>query len=357
MSWSDYLPQVLKFEKKLNSKRNAVTVIDEYNQMYSHGVESEQDKSLRESEKGKVMISDFYNLVSDFYEWGWAQSFHFAVIQKGEPFEASLQRYEYFLPYRLQIEPGQHIVDLGCGIGGPLRNIARFAHCNVTGVTISEYQVQRGNELNKALGLEDQCKIVHGDFLNLPFEDESFDGAYTTEATCHTMDKKKVYSEAYRVIKPGCCFAGYEWCLTEKYDPTNKEHREAKFAVEVGNGLPDTATFQQVIDGLKEAGFEVIEAYNASKYSELPWYYPLKAGFSIKGFRHTRIGHYFTHITVSTLEKLGLVPKGSTEVSKMLVKAAQDLVRVGELDIYIPMFFFLARKPVKPQSDENDGSS
>ncbi|EME30045.1 Cycloartenol-C-24-methyltransferase [Galdieria sulphuraria] len=349
-SWSDYIPQVLKFEKKLGEDKKAVTVINEYNKMYSHGSESEQDRALWESEKGKDAVSDFYNLVSDFYEWGWAQSFHFAVIQKGEPFEASLQRYEYMLPYRIGVERGQHLVDLGCGIGGPLRNIARFARCKVTGVTISKYQVERGNELNTQLNLEDSCNIVHGDFLNLPFEDETFDGAYTIEATCHTMEKTKVYSEAYRVIKPGCCFAGYEWCVTDKYDPQNKEHREAKFAVEVGNGLPDTATFDQVVGSLKEAGFEVLEYYDASKYSELPWYYPLKAGFSVKGFRHTRVGHYFTHITVTTLEKLGIVPKGSAEVSRMLIKAAQDLVHAGELGIYIPMFFFLARKPEKPSA-------
>jgi len=62
------------------------------------------------------------------------------------------------------------------------------------------------------------------DFQALPFEDESFDAAYQIEATCHAADLVKVFSEIRRVLKPGGSFAGYEWILTDKYDPKNAEH-------------------------------------------------------------------------------------------------------------------------------------
>lgn len=53
-------------------------------------------------------------------------------------------------------------------------------------------QVSRGNELNAQAGLKAQCRSVQGDFMALPFPDESFDGAYAIEATCHAPDRTKV---------------------------------------------------------------------------------------------------------------------------------------------------------------------
>lgn len=45
--------------------------------------------------------------------------------------------------------------------------------------------------------------------------------------------------EIMRVLKPGRCFAGYEWCATDAYDPTNKQQKEVMAEIELGNGLPD----------------------------------------------------------------------------------------------------------------------
>ena len=68
----------------------------------------------------------------------------------------------------------------------------------------------------------------------MPFKDSSLDGAYAIEATCHTDKLEKVFREAYRVLKPGCCIVLQDWFMTDKYDPTNKEHRRIKHAIEVG---------------------------------------------------------------------------------------------------------------------------
>ena len=46
------------------------------------------------------MVNDYYDLVTDFYEYGWGQSFHFAPRHKGESFEASLVRHELYLAAR-----------------------------------------------------------------------------------------------------------------------------------------------------------------------------------------------------------------------------------------------------------------
>ncbi|CAM9924935.1 unnamed protein product, partial [Choristocarpus tenellus] len=99
------------------------------------------------------------------------------------------QRHEYYLAGRLGLSKGEKVLDCGCGIGGPYRNIARFTNADVTGITINEYQVKRGNELTQQAGLQDQCRSIQGDFMKLPFEDASFDGVYAIEATCHAPQR------------------------------------------------------------------------------------------------------------------------------------------------------------------------
>lgn len=63
-----------------------------------------------------------------------------------------------------------------------------------------------------------------------------------------------------RVLKPGACFAGYEWCATDKYDRDSADHRTVMAEIELGNGLPDVRTCAETVESLKKAGFEVIDA-------------------------------------------------------------------------------------------------
>lgn len=68
----------------------------------------------------------------------------------------------------------------------------------------------------------------------------------------------QVFREVCRVLKPGCMFGGYEWVVTDKYDPSNPEHVRVKEGIEVGNSLPTLATPAIIKANLEEAGFEVI---------------------------------------------------------------------------------------------------
>jgi len=106
------------------------------------------------------------------------------------------------------------VLDAGCGIGGPMRAIARFSHADVVGVTISPYQVNRGNFLNRKYGLDKFCRLELGNFMDLGADRaEKFDAAYAVEATCHAPDKVKCFREIYNSIKPGAYFAAYEWIM------------------------------------------------------------------------------------------------------------------------------------------------
>ncbi|KAG4947778.1 hypothetical protein AAZX31_15G258000 [Glycine max] len=297
------------------------------------------------------MVNKYYDLVTSFYEFGWGESFHFAPRWKGESLRESIKRHEHFLASQLGLKPGQKVLDVGCGIGGPLREISRFSLTSITGLNNNEYQITRGKELNRIAGVDKTCNFVKADFMKMPLPDNSFDAVYAIEATCHAPDAYGCYKEIFRVLKPGQCFAAYEWCMTDSFDPQNPEHQKIKAEIEIGDGLPDIRLTAKCLEALKQAGFEVIWEKDLAVDSPLPWYLPLdKSHFSLSSFRLTAVGRLFTKNMVKVLEYVGLAPKGSLRVQDFLEKAAEGLVEGGKREIFTPMYFFLARKP---DSDRN----
>ncbi|XP_078430019.1 sterol methyltransferase 1 [Wolffia australiana] len=294
------------------------------------------------------LVNKYYDLATSFYEYGWGESFHFGHRWNGESLRESLKRHEHFLALQLGLKPGMKVLDVGCGIGGPLREIARFSLTSITGLNNNEYQISRGKELNRLVGLKNSCNFVKADFMNMPFNENTFDAIYAIEATCHAPDPVGCYGEIYRVLKPGQHFAAYEWCMTESYDPKNENHQKVKAEIELGNGLPDIRTMAQCLDAIKQAGFEVIWEKDLAVDSPVPWYLPLDTSrFSLTSFRLTAVGRFLTRTLVRTLEGLGLAPAGSQRVSSFLEKAAEGLVEGGKKELFTPMYFFLVRKPME----------
>ncbi|KAF3541030.1 hypothetical protein F2Q69_00018766 [Brassica cretica] len=165
------------------------------------------------------------------------------------------------------------------------------------------------------------------------------------DKTCNFV-KYGCYKEIFRVLKPGQCFAAYEWCMTDAFDPANAQHQKIKAEIEIGDGLPDIRLTSKCLEALKQAGFEVIWEKDLAEDSPVPWYLPLdKNHFSLSSFRLTAVGRFITKNMVKVLEYIRLAPKGSQRVSDFLEKAAEGLVDGGRREIFTPMYFFLARKP------------
>lgn len=336
----------------VQEKKRNITVdnwIDEYNDLHDDkkgGVESRN--------KGySTLVNAYYELATLFYEWGWGQSFHFAYKLIGETFQQSIARHEYYLAGRLGVKEGDKVLDCGCGVGGPMRNIAKFTRANITGVTLNEYQVQRGNELNKAAGLEGKALSVQADFTKaLPFDDNTFDGCYAIEATCHAPEREEVYSQIYRVIKPGTYFACYEWCLTDKYDQNNELHRLIKKKIEEGDGLPDMCGGPDVVNALKSVGFELIEARDMAldeRFGGDPWYLPLYPSWNPFSFRFqlSPVGMFITRNLLWLLELFWLAPRGTYKVQNMLQQGGWGCAQGGHTGTFTPMWLMVARKPLK----------
>ncbi len=107
-----------------------------------------------------------------------------------------------------RLPPGTTVLDVGCGIGGSSRILARDYGFVVTGITISPQQVKRAQELTPE-GLSAQFQV--DDALALSFPDASFDVVWSIEAGPHMPDKAQYAREMMRVLKPGGILVVADW--------------------------------------------------------------------------------------------------------------------------------------------------
>lgn len=317
---------------------SAEKVQDNYKQYWSF---FRRPKEIEKAEKVPDFVDTFYNLVTDIYEWGWGQSFHFSPSIRGKSHRDATRLHEEMAVDLIGAKSGDRILDVGCGVGGPMRAIAAHSSANVVGITINEYQVKRARQHNKKAGLDSLCEVVCGNFLQMPFADSSFDGAYSIEATCHAPKLEEVYAEIFRVLKPGSLYVSYEWVTTDKYRAENHEHVEIIQGIERGDALPGLRNYSDIAETARKVGFEVVKERDLAKPPALPWWTRLKMG---------RIAYWRNHILVTVLAAVGIAPKGTVDVHEMLFKTADYLTRGGDTGIFTPMHMILCRKPDSPPS-------
>ena len=294
---------------------------------------------------------EYYDLCSEFMVFGWGESLHFAPLSPRESLEDSKTRHQRLMIDKLELREGMTVIDVGCGIGGPMRRVVREAGVRVVGVNSSEIQLEKAKLLNAEAGLDHMVDYVACSFMDMgAIADDTFDRGYAIESTCHAPDKAGAFAEIYRVLKPGALFWGQEMCMTDKFDPGDSRHRALKKELMHGIALKDIATMGEVNRVLETAGFQVIEAKDrATEENGLttPWYQPMETRGNTLGnaLRRIPLGRKAFIGTSKLAERLGMFPKGSADVVGLLDRTANAYVAGGKAGVFTPLYCFLALKP------------
>ncbi len=160
----------------------------------------------------------------------------------------------------LELE-GRHVLDLGCGLGGPACILAGKYGAHVVGTDLEPPLIDRARRRAATLGLSDRTEfevVIPG---LLTFEDESFDLAVSSGGVTQTADKLGIFRECLRVLKPGGNFSGYDWMRSHgEYSEDMRywfEMEGLTYAMETPRGQEAT---------LREAGFDEVSVVDRSAW-------------------------------------------------------------------------------------------
>ena len=297
-------------------------------------------------------VKEYYDLCSEFMVFGWSESLHFAPLSPRESLEDSQIRHQRLMIAKLELREGMTVIDVGCGIGGPMRRVAREAGVRVLGVNYSQVQLDKARALNAEAGLDHVIDCLRCSFMDMsPIAGNTFDRGYAIESTCHAPDKVGAFTEIYRVLKPGALFWGQEMCLTDKFDPGDNRHQDIKRDLMRGIALKDIATIDEVNRDLEGVGFEIIEGMDRAVTENgptTPWYQPMETfrGTLGNALHIVPLGRKLFLVGSKLAEALRVFPKGSSDVIQLMDRTANAYVAGGRAGIFTPLYCFLARKPL-----------
>lgn len=181
-------------------------------------------------------------------------------------------------------------LDIACGRGGNLVRIAaEFPNAKLEGINICDYQVAFCEEVMKKKSIDDRVKLTLGNFLEMPFDNESFSHAFCCEVTQYTTNLNSLLKEINRVMEERGTLVIFTWCYDE-----NKNQSELKEIIEpINDHYASTMhSFQQYKKSFSESGFNLISEEDVTErlipYWELREQWSLKSGIEpnfLKGHR------------------------------------------------------------------------
>lgn len=123
------------------------------------------------------------------------------------------------LAHLAEICPDTRVLDVGSGIGGPARTLAAEFDCYVTGIDLVEEYCQVAKLLTDRVGLSERVTIQHGNALDLPFADDTFDVVWLQHVALNIEDKERFFDELHRVLRPEGRLALHEICAGPSEPP------------------------------------------------------------------------------------------------------------------------------------------
>src|ERR1700691_1963527 len=108
------------------------------------------------------------------------------------------------IPELLALERDSYVLEIGCGSGGYALHLAEKVGCRILGLDLNESGIRNANQLAQSRGLASLARFQQVDASkDLPFDEDTFDAAFSNDVLCHIPGRHGVLAEIFRVLKPG----------------------------------------------------------------------------------------------------------------------------------------------------------
>lgn len=146
------------------------------------------------------------------------------------------------------IGPADTVLDVGCGVGGAVRQVSAEFGCRAVGLNVSAVQLRTAASLTASAG---RTAYVLGDAQRIPARDGAFTCAWTFNMFYHIPDKPRALREMHRVLAPGGRLAFDDWVLTPAADAADRAELRHHWS------SPDWMTDGELLDTIHQAGFDL----------------------------------------------------------------------------------------------------
>lgn len=171
---------------------------------------------------------------------------------------------------QMSVAADEHVLDVGCGIGGASRYVSQEFGCHVTGVDLTNEYVETGKVLCRWLGQESRVSLFQGNVFDLSSADATFDKAFMLHVGMNISDKTALTKEIWRVLKPGAMFGIYD---IMQINDESLAFPVPWATVPEGSALASPEDYKRA---LVAAGFEIVNERNRRDFA-LEFFKGLKA--------------------------------------------------------------------------------
>lgn len=153
-------------------------------------------------------IIQYYKETENAYKDSWALDKSLAIHygywdEQVKDFPASLLRMNEVMMEMAEIRATDRVLDAGCGVGGSSIFMASTLGCRVTGISLSQKQIDQARLHAAKRELGSLTDFFEMDYCHTDFPDHHFDVVWGCESICYAPDKAAIIREAYRLLKPG----------------------------------------------------------------------------------------------------------------------------------------------------------
>lgn len=216
-------------------------------------------------------IAQFWDKISEGWRMVWGEHIHHGYYENNKeltPKEAQ-ELLINKLTDLLQVNEGNKILDVGCGMGGSSLYLHEKYRAEVTGITLSPKQVeiatqeaQKRHVKNVAFRVEDALSMAS-------LQDNSFDIVWSLESCEQMFDKAMFIKQAFRVLKPGGKLMLATWCSDKNEYEGNSAKKYKKLCLAFD--LPYMPTIERYRELLVKQNFNIISEQDWTSFVEKSW--------------------------------------------------------------------------------------